>query len=241
VDWPQTEKRLASIQLAVFLGQRYLVTCHPRKNACVEEVLKECEQGKDPMFGKGADFLLYEIMDNMAERYMHALDRLAEEAEHVEEQILADPQAHQREMHRITLLRKNVLRIRRMAGPQRDAINALARPGGPHVSEKARIYVRDVYDKMLRVSEMLDTYREVVTDLRDIHLAMVSNRMNEVIKVLTVITTILLPLTVISGIYGMNFKYMPELGLRYGYYAVLGVMVVTTLVTALLLKRKKWM
>jgi magnesium transporter len=131
--------------------------------------------------------------------------------------------------------------MKRIVGPLRDAVNRIAWGDNPHVAGKAQIAFRNVLEQLLRVSEALDTYREVVTDLRDIHLAMVSNRMNEIIKVLTVITTILMPLTVISGIYGMNFRYMPELEWRYGYFGILGVMIALTIVTAILLKRKRWM
>jgi magnesium transporter len=241
VDWPEHAKKFTPTQLAVFISQRYIVTCHDRKLPSLREALEKCEKVPGEVSGEGADFILYEILNNMVGRYNHALDRLEQEIERVEEQILAGAEAGRRDMSNISLMRWNVLHMKRIVGPLRDAVNRIAWGDNPHITGKAQILFRNILEQLLRVSETLDTYREVVTDLRDIHLAMVSNRMNEVIKVLTVITTILMPLTVISGIYGMNFKYMPELEWRYGYFAVLGVMLVLTIVTAVLLKRKKWM
>jgi magnesium transporter len=240
VDWPETARKFTTAQLAVFISSRYLVTCHPKKLVSVREALDKCEKSPDLVVSEGSDFILYEILDIMAAWYMRALDRLEEEIGRVEEQILSGAGPSRQEMGNISLMRWNVLHLKRVIAPQRDSLNMLARGDSPYVSGKAQVYFRNVYDQMLRVNEALDTYREVVTDLRDTHLAMVSNRMNEVIKVLTVITTILLPLTVISGIYGMNFQYMPELKWRYGYFAVLALMAALTVVTALLLRRRKW-
>jgi len=241
VDWPEHAKKFTPTQLAAFISQRYLVTCHEGKVPSLSEALEKCGKAPELVAGEGPDFILYEILNNMTGRYNHALDRLEQEIERVEGQILAGTEAGRHDMSDISLMRWNVLHMKRIVGPLRDAVNRIAWGDNPHIAGKAQISFRNVLEQLLRVSETLDTYREVVTDLRDIHLAMVSNRMNEIIKVLTVITTILMPLTVISGIYGMNFKYMPELEWRYGYFAVLGVMIVLTLVTALLLKRKKWM
>lgn len=241
VDLTETAQKFTTTQLAVYIGAHSLVTCHEKKLVSVREALEKCEKSPEQVLGEGPDFILYEILDILAGRYMQMLDRLEVEIQRVEEQILSGTGPNRQDMGNISLMRWNVLHLKRVVSPLRDVVNLLARGDSPHVSGKAQVYFRNVYDHMLRVSEALDTYREVVTDLRDTHLAMVSNRMNEVIKVLTVITTILLPLTVISGIYGMNFQYMPELKWRYGYFAVLGVMVVLTIVTGVLLKRKKWM
>ena len=241
VDWPEHAKKFIPTQLAAFISQRYLVTCHEKRTPSLREALETCQKVPEQVAGEGPDFILYELLNNVAGHYNHALDRLEQEIERVEEQILSGAAQDRRDMSNISLMRWNVLHMKRIVGPLRDAVNRIAWGDNPHIAGKAQISFRNVLEQLLRVSETLDTYREVVTDLRDIHLAMVSNRMNEIIKVLTVITTILMPLTVISGIYGMNFVYMPELKWRYGYCAVLGVMVISTLVTWLLLKRKKWM
>jgi magnesium transporter len=208
---------------------------------CVRDALERCEKVPDQVVSRGTDFILYEILDIMAMRYLHALDRLEIDIERVEERLLAGSGQSRLDTSNISLMRWNVLHLKRVVSPLRDTVNMLARGDSPHISEKEQVYFRNVHDQMLRVTEALDTYREVVTDLRDTHLMMVSTRMNEIMKVLTVITTIALPLTVISGIYGMNFRYMPELSWPYGYFIVLGIMILMAFVTAVLLRRKKWL
>ncbi|PJB28805.1 magnesium and cobalt transport protein CorA, partial [Candidatus Desantisbacteria bacterium CG_4_9_14_3_um_filter_50_7] len=141
-----------------------------------------------------------------------------------------------------------LLYMRRIIGPQRDILNFLSREPVPAINKKSQIYYRDVYDHLFRIYELLETYRDLVSGSLEIYLSTASNRMaaasnkmNEVIKTLTIVATVMMPLTVIVGLYGMNFKYMPELEWKYGYFFALGIMAFVAIITLWFIKKKHWL
>ena len=176
----------------------------------------------------GPDHLLYAIIDTVIDAYFPMLEKFGERLEALESNILADPRRELIvELH---ALKRDLLTMRRAIWPLRDVVNSMIRDTYPGISEETRIYLRDCYDHAVRIIDLIENYRQVASDLMDVYLSSVSNRMNEVMKVLTVISTIYIPPTFIAGIYGMNFntevsKYnMPELNWYYGYPICLGLM-----------------
>lgn len=223
VDIAATGEQFATTELNIFLGRDYLVTYHRDKMPCVEHT-REAAAKQPRIMEEGPDFILYEILSRLAESYTEVIEGFSDRTEEVEEEIFAD--ASTRTLQEVTRLKRELLHLKRVAGPQREVLWRLSREAEV-VDEKARIYYSDVYDKFYRISETADTYRDLLTGLLDAYLSVVSNKTNEVMKVLTVIATIMMPLTVVVGIYGMNFAHMPELQWKYGYPLVWGVMALT--------------
>jgi len=237
VNLGANREKFATTELDIFLGPTFLVTFHREKMAYVDET-REAIMKSPRMMSEGSDFLLYEILTRLGENYLEVIEEFSKEIEDVEDEVFAG--APTRTLEKLTGLKREVLHLKRVVAPQREVIRRLSQEATV-VDEKAKAYYSDVYDKFYRISETADVYRDLLTGLLDACLAVVSNRINEVMKVLTIIATIMMPLTVIVGLYGMNFRYMPELGWKYGYAMVWGVMVTTAGSLLYYFKRRGWL
>jgi magnesium transporter len=237
VDFHTTQGEFATSELDIFLGRDYLVTFHRNGMPSVAQAWEEAAK-ESRIVAAGPDFLLYEVLTRLAEHYLEAIDKFSEKGEEVEDEMFTDVST--KTLEKLTRLKRQVLHLRRVTAPQREVLWRLSREATV-VDEKARAYYSDVYDKFYRISETADSNRDILTGLLEAYLSVVSNRLNEVMKVLTIIATIMMPLTVIVGLYGMNFHYMPELNWRYGYAMVWGVMVATAAGLIWYFKRKKWL
>jgi len=225
-------------ELALFVGQNYIVTLH-REPMPVLERIADTWQRNPMLLTDGPGILLYDILDGLVDSYFPVLDLIDDQLDKVEDEVFrAGPKAS---AERIFRLKRSLLMLRRIAAPQRDVFNALTRRDQPLLSEHGITYLRDIYDHTLRIVDTIDTYRDILTSALDAYLTVISNQLNNVMKTLTVVATVLISMQVISGIYGMNFRYMPELGWRYGYFGVLGVMAATALGLFYYFKRIKWL
>jgi magnesium transporter len=187
-----------------------------------------------------ADYLAYSLMDAVVDHYFIAVERIGEQIEELDERSLSEqnPEEDISEIHR---LKRVILMLRRAAWPLREEIGALEKSELAMVSPETRVYWRDLYDHTIQILDMADTYRDILGGMHDTYLTSMSNRMNEIMKVLTIIATIFIPLTFIAGVYGMNFAYMPELQWRWGYYLVWGVMLAVGGGLLAYFKKKKWL
>lgn len=188
---------------------------------------------------QGADFLAYSLMDIIVDNYFLVLEKVADNIEVMEEELMRDPS--QRTLAEIYRLKRELLFIHKAIWPLREVINSMIRRESPLVMDSTLIYLRDLYDHTIQVIETVETLRDMLSGMLDIYLSSVSYRMNGIMKVLTVIATIFMPLTFIVGLYGMNFKYMPELEWHWGYPAVLLLMVLVTVGMLIFFRRKKWL
>ena len=232
-------------QLSLFLGQGFLVTFQERPGDCLEPVRDRIRRGKGRIREAGADYLAYALLDAVIDAYFPLLEWFDEELEDAQNAILDNP-THDIVSH-IHTMKNDLLFVRRAVWPLREAINALLREGNPVVSKETRVYLRDCYDHTIQIIDMAETHRDIVSSLMDFYLSSVSNRMNEIMKVLTVIATIFIPLTFIVGVYGMNFNTkispfnMPELNWRWGYPAVWGIMVLMVVALLGFFRKKGWL
>ena len=231
-------------ELDIFVGKHYVVTVHNEPLKTVNLNLEKVRT--DPaIFSKGADFLLYNLIDVLVDNYISLLDYWDDKIERLEDKILSGEIKDI--MPEIIDIKRKILGLRRSIGPQRDIISKLSRRDSAVISNKNVIYFRDIYDHMVRVYEILEVNRELLTGTFETYLSTVSNRMNEIMKRLTIVATIFMPLTLIVGIYGMNFNpavsrwNMPELNWPYGYISVMGLMAVIALGMILYFRRKKWL
>ncbi|MBD3347139.1 MAG: magnesium/cobalt transporter CorA [Chitinivibrionales bacterium] len=186
----------------------------------------------------GADYLAYALMDAIVDNYFNVMANLAEEIEILENEVISDFSSET--SAKIHAIRRKVILLRRSIWPLREVVNSLMRHESNFINETTVPFLRDLYDHTIQVIETLETFREVLAGLLDMYITIMSNRMNEVMKVLTIIATIFIPLSFIAGVYGMNFKYMPELELRWGYFGALGLMAATALTMILYFKIKKF-
>jgi len=231
-------KTVKSYQLGMFVGENYVVTLCEKDSPCIDELFKKIESKSQRILSNKSGFLCYLILDTVVNNYFPTLDTIEKEIETVEKEIIR--KASKKTMQKIFLLRKNLLLLRKAIWPAREMIYALQVSDLPKSDKKTTIYYRDLYDHIIRVIDMIETYRELVTGSLDTYLSTVSNNMNEVMKVLTIVASLMMVPTLISGIYGMNFRYMPELGWEYGYPFALSLMAFTMIVMLIYFKHRKW-
>ncbi|MBI2081791.1 MAG: magnesium transporter CorA family protein, partial [candidate division NC10 bacterium] len=220
-----------------FLGDTYLVTLHPFP---VRSVGAVCDRlRKNPrLLLEGPDRVLHLLIDHLVDHYFPLLDAIDERLDRIEDEIFRE--ASRDALPLIFRTKKEVLALRRSAAPLRDILGVLANRGIPHVRPGTQLYFRDVHDHTLRIAETLDSYRDMLTSSLESYLSQVSNRLNDIMKRLTIVATILLPLTFITGLFGMNFEQLPLTRGPVGFWLVAGGMGLLAVVLALYFKRKDW-
>ena len=225
-------------ELDIFLGPNYLITHHNGPMRSISAVREQCNKNLQASLPRGVDFLLHAILDQMFEHYFPSLDAIEDKIQLVQIEVFENPSRET--LDRIFALKKDVMQLRRICLPQREIINRLARADFKVVSARASVYFRDIYDNLYRIVEGSMSYQDMTQSTMDAYLSAVSNRLNETMKRLTVISAVLMPLTVITGIYGMNFEFMPEIHWRFGYPFALGLMVAAAGSLLWFMKRKNW-
>ncbi len=187
----------------------------------------------------GADYLAYSLMDAVVDGYFSVLERLGERVEDLEEELVQSVTPNT--LHRLHTLKRQLLVLRKAIWPLREVISALQRGDSPLIASETMIYIRDLHDHVIQVIDTLETLRDMASGMLDIYLSSVSNRLNEVMKVLTIIATIFIPLTFIVGIYGMNFRFMPEIPWKWGYAMVWAIMLAVTITMLTYFRRRRWL
>ncbi|NJR64770.1 MAG: magnesium/cobalt transporter CorA [Leptolyngbyaceae cyanobacterium CRU_2_3] len=237
-------KSFTSEQVSFILGKHYLLTVQEEPEYdCFGPVRDRIRHNKGLIRSQGADYLAYALIDSVVDGFFPVLEAYGESIEDLEDEVVMNPS--RQTLEKIHILKRELLGVRRAIWPQRDAVNSLIRDANPLISEEVRIYLRDCYDHIAQVLDMVETYRELASSLMDVYLSSVSNKMNEVMKVLTIISTIFIPLTFIAGVYGMNFDpskpgNMPELEQPYAYVVCWIVMIAIALLLILFFKRRGW-
>lgn len=231
--------RIATEQISIILGPNFVISFQEGLEGDVFNPVRErIRSGKGKIRKLGADYLAYSLLDAVVDNYFVILERLGERIEIIEEELVTKPTT--KTLHTIHDLKGEMIFLRKSVWPLREVVVALERGESSLINESTRIYFKDVYDHTIQVMDTIETLRDIVSGMIDIYLSSISNRMNEVMKVLTIIATIFIPLTFIVGLYGMNFKYMPELEWRWGYPAVLIVMIGITVSMLFFFRKKKW-
>jgi magnesium transporter len=237
-------EHLESEQVSLFLGNNFVVTFQERPGDCLEPVRDRIRKEETRVREADAGYLAYAILDAVTDHYFPLLESYGERLEVLEDRIVARPdRAVVGEIHD---MKRELLYIRRAIWPQREALNTLVRDEIPHINAETRLYLRDCYDHCVRIIDLVETYREVCSDLMDLYLSSISNRMNEIMKVLTIISTLFIPLTFIVGVYGMNFDpqvsplNLPELKWHYGYPLCVVLMIAIAIGQLFFFRRKGW-
>jgi len=232
------EKELSSEQMSIIVGENFLISVEEKRNMAIQKIIDWIKSSRGIIRRMGTDYLLYLIIDEVIDGYFMVLERIEDELEELEDELTTNPTSTT--LQAIHRFKRQLLQFNKNMWPLREVIGTLGRSGHRFINNQTIPYFRDLYDHTVRVIENAETLQVMLSDMLDVYFSAVSNRLNEVMKILTMIATVFMPLTFIAGIYGMNFKYMPELEWVWGYPAVLLIMAGIGLWMILYFRRKKW-
>ncbi|MFH1857287.1 MAG: magnesium/cobalt transporter CorA [Candidatus Omnitrophota bacterium] len=229
--------RVRTSELDFCLGKNFLVTAHHEAMPPLA-VGKERIKKQSPIIKQGTDFLLYSLLDCLVDSYFPVIDEFDSKVDEMSDELFHNP--NNETLKKIYFLKNEIMYLRRTIGPQADAMNMLAWEDFPYISQANAVYFRNVFDNLVRLNDIVGTSRDIITGAMEAYVSIVSNKLNEVMKTLTIIATLVMPPMLIASFYGMNFKHMPELSSPYGYPAVIFVMGVSSVAMLWYFKRKKW-
>jgi magnesium transporter len=237
--YDEAKEELQSEQVSLILGPNFVITFQELEGDVFDAVRARIRNGKGKIRKMGCDYLAYALIDSIVDNYFLVLEKYGEKIEVLQEEVLSQPTPETLQMIQGT--KRDMIFLRKSVWPLREAINALQRGESSLVTDDVSVYLRDVYDHTIQVIDTIETFRDMISGTLDVYLSSVSNKMNEVMKVLTIIATIFMPMTFIAGIYGMNFKYMPELDWHWAYPVIWAVIIVLGVLMLMGFKRKKWL
>jgi magnesium transporter len=234
------DTEIRSEQLSVILMEGMVISFQEIHGGDAFDMIRNrLRQGKGRVRRMGADYLAYALLDAVVDCYFNILEKIGDKIEFLEEEVMDEPT--KKTLEQIHHMKREMIFLRKAVWPMRELINNLERSETELIKPSTDIYLRDLHDHALRVIDTVETFRDLLSGMMDIYLSSVSNRMNEIMKVLTIITTIFVPVTFIVGLYGMNFEFMPELHSRWGYPVTLIVIICTIITLLFYFRRKKWM
>jgi magnesium transporter len=239
LDYDEEQEHVKSEQLSLILGRDFLISFQERQGDGFNSVRDRIRRSKGRIRNAGSDYLAYALIDSVVDHYFSILELFAEKMQALEEELISEPKRKTLEM--IHHMKREMIYVRKQVWPMREVANGLTRGEFALIEDSTVIYLRDVYDHTIQVIDTLESLRDMLSGMLDIYLSTMSNKMNEVMKVLTIMASIFIPLTFIAGIYGMNFKYMPELEWRFGYFMVWALMAVVVVTLVVYFKKKNWL
>lgn len=238
ISYEKETSEILAEQISLIVSRRFVISFQENGTDVFDPVRERIRTGRGRIRGLGTDYLAYALVDTVVDHYFNVLEKVGDEIEDLEEELLRSPSLETSET--IHILKREMLFLRRSVWPLREVISLLLREESPLVQKETLLYLRDLYDHTIQVIDTIETFRDMLSAMLDVYLSSVSNRMNSVMKVLTGIATIFMPLTFMVGLYGMNFKFMPELEWRYGYPVVLVFMACLAVSLYTFFKRRGW-
>jgi magnesium transporter len=226
-------------QISIILKGNILISFQEKPGDVFSFVRTRVSQGKGTIRKRGADYLLYALLDSVVDNYFLVLEAVGEKIDKIEALAMNDPDSSV--LQKLYLERRQILGLRRSVYPLREVISSFEKNADQFISKDTKPFIRDLYDNTIQVIETMEVFRDMSSGVLDLYMNSLSNRMNNVMKVLTIISTIFIPLSFVAGVYGMNFDYMPELHWRYGYFMVIGGMFLAGISMVFYFKKKKWM
>jgi magnesium transporter len=228
-----------SEQVSIILGRNFVISFQEAIGDVFDVVRERIRKGKGRIRKMSSDYLAHALIDAIVDNYYAILEKIGERVENIEQDVVSDPKPAI--LQNIYNLKREMIYLRKSVWPLREVINGLIREESKLIIKETHIYLRDLYDHTIQVIDTIETYRDMISGMLDIYMSSVSNKMNEVMKVLTIFAAIFIPLTFIAGIYGMNFQNMPELGWQYGYFSILVIMLAVGITLLVFFKHKKWL
>ncbi|UCB58421.1 MAG: magnesium/cobalt transporter CorA [Thermoplasmatales archaeon] len=228
-----------SEQVSLILGQNYVISFQEKVGDVFNAVRERIRRGKGRIRKMNADYLAYSLFDAIVDNYFIILERIGEKVENIEQDVISNPNPEI--LQQIYNLKREMIYLRKSVWPLREVINSVMRQESKLIKKGTYIYLRDLYDHTIQVIDTIETFRDMISGMLDIYMSSVSNKMNEVMKVLTIFAAIFIPLTFIAGIYGMNFQYMPELSLPWAYPTIWIVIIIVSVSLLVYFKHKRWL
>jgi len=225
-------------QVSIIFGQNFVISFQEKEGDVFNPIRERIRTNKGRIRKMGADYLAYSLIDAIVDSYFNIIEKLGENIEDIEDTMIANPTPET--LRAIHKLRRKMISLRKSVWPLREVVSAFERSDSSLIEESTRIYLKDVYDHTIQVIDTVETFRDMLSGMLDIYLSSISNKMNEIMKVLTIIATIFIPLTFIVGVYGMNFEYMPELKWRWSYPFIWFVMLMVGFSMLIYFRKKKW-
>lgn len=239
LSYNEENRTVEAEQVSLVLGPNFVISFQERVGDVFQSIRERIRNAKGRVRKMGADYLAYALLDAIVDSYFTILEKVGERIEALEEELVAEPT--EETLKQIHALKTEMVSLRRSIWPLREVISGIQRSESQLIRETTGLYLRDVYDHTIQIIDTIESFRDMVSGMLDTYLSSLSNRMNNVMKVLTIIATIFIPLTFVAGIYGMNFEHMPELKWKWGYLAVWMVMGVLTVIMLAYFRRKKWL
>ena len=234
----EAANRLEIEHVSLILGNNYVISFQEREGDVFGYVRERIRNAKGRIRSMKADFLAYALMDAAVDHYFLAVERIGDRIEDMDDHIMSHPKPG--DIQNVHHLKREILKFRKAVWPLREEVGALEKSETALIRPETRVFLRDLYDHIIQIIDMVETFRDILGGIHDTYLSSVSNRMNEIMKVLTIISTIFIPMTFIAGVYGMNFEHMPELKWPFGYYLTWGVMLMIAFSLLYFFKRRKW-
>jgi magnesium transporter len=239
LQYDDTTQHITSEQVSLILGPHYLVSFQEAQGDVFNPVRERIRRGRGRIRKSGPDYLAYALMDAVVDHYFLILEKMGERIEQFEEQLHAQPTPEL--LQAVYDLKRELIYFRKQVWPMREVLSIWQKSESSIVEEANNVFVRDVYDHTIQVIDTIESFRDIISGMMDLYLSTVSNKMNEVMKVLTIMATIFIPLTFVAGIYGMNFKFMPELEWKWSYPLLWVLLIAIFFSMMVYFKRKKWL
>jgi len=234
-----TQEEIKTEQVSLLFSDNWVLSFQENRGDTFDSIRTRLRASESRIRKRGTDFLVYSLIDSIVDNYFVVLEKIGERIEEIEDELISNPVPET--LKKLHDLKRAMILLRKSVWPLREVISRLERWDSKLIKKSTDIFLRDVYDHTIQVIDAIESFRDMLSGMLDIYLSSISNRMNEVMKVLTIIATIFIPLTLVAGIYGMNFKYMPELGWDGGYPFVLLFMLGIGVVMLFYFRRKKWL
>lgn len=234
----QSNGDFISEQISIILGKDFVISFREKESSLFDSIRERLRSSKGRIRKAGADYLAHAIIDTIVDNYFIVLENLEEKIEFLEDELVK--KATPVTINTIHVLKRELILLRKSLWPLREAISSLERSDSLLISQSTSLYFKDIFDHVIAIIDSVETFRDMLSGMLDIYLSSASNRMNEIMKVLTIIATIFMPLTFLAGVYGMNFEFMPELKWRWGYFGLLAIMLIVALSMIYYFKKKKW-
>lgn len=240
ISWDKKANDFFMQQISLVFGEGFVISFQEQESSLFDSLIQRLRANPmQNMRQQSSDYLAYRLIDTVIDQYFIVLEGVSDQIEKIEGFVIRNPST--KNARHLQRLKRQILLLRKAIWPMREAVSHLLRDEGKLISAFTHVYLRDLYDHTVQALDTLELFREMISSILDVYLSSLTNRMNEIMKVLTIIATIFIPITFVASVYGMNFKYMPELSWHWGYPAVLGLMLVVSLIMLYYFKRKKWL
>lgn len=239
LDYDNIQHQINNEQLSLILGENFVISFQEREGDIFNAVRERIRNGKGRIRKMGSDYLAYALIDSVVDHHFIVIEKIGDRIEEIEEELVSDP--NMKTVTAIHHLKREMIFLRKSVWPLREVVSSLERGESKLIKKITLRFIRDVYDHTIQIIDTIETFRDMLSGMLDLYLSSISNRMNEVMKVLTIMATIFIPLTFIAGIYGMNFSYMPELQWQMGYPVVIFSMLIIVLIMLFYFRKKTWL